>query len=150
MTDSASVIINNDIAAVTADTRRKVCWDFDGVVHRLPATWRNGLVNGEAIEGVRECMEKARARLALNVVLTARPNVEAVAAWLDSHGYAGLVEYVTNVKPPAVVYVDDRGLHFDSAVGVAAELEARLLTDARIRHAAHRPRRPRLTCARVR
>lgn len=111
-----------------------VAIDFDGVIHKYSRGWQGGKIYDPpmpgAIEAVKEIMEVESV-----VVFTARTDLEAVCAWLTSYGVE-CVSYddwqwslpserrgsvfwddksrvlVTNRKPAARVYLDDRAVKF--------------------------------------
>jgi len=116
-----------------------VALDFDGVIHRYSRGWQRGVIYDPpmdgAIEAVRDIMEVESV-----VVLTARTDLDAVCAYLTGHGLSCVTQddwdreraadsilassvgdsfwndrsrvLVTNRKPAARVYLDDRGVTF--------------------------------------
>jgi len=111
-----------------------VALDFDGVIHRYSKGWQGGVIYDPpmrgAIAAVREIMSVEAV-----VVFTARTDLDAVCVWLRArdiecvsqgewdaerpvgeHGNAFWNEkervLVTNRKPAARVYLDDRGVTF--------------------------------------
>lgn len=111
-----------------------VALDFDGVIHTYSQGWQRGRIYDPpmpgAIEAIREILDVEAV-----VVFTARTDLEAVCAWLriydiecvsqdewDSerpaaeHGSAFWNDMgrilVTNRKPAARVYLDDRAVKF--------------------------------------
>lgn len=69
---------------------------------------------GPPIPGALAAVKELGARYQL-VILTARPpgndKWQHVHDWLRHFGFPALP--VTNIKPAAVAYIDDHGLHFD-------------------------------------
>lgn len=69
-------------------------------------------------EGVFEAFQKLNSKGFKVVIFTARDDLESVKKWVDGHlvdqGYSHLVGQidVTNKKPRAIMYIDDRGLRF--------------------------------------
>lgn len=87
-----------------------VCIDLDGVLAEFAfATWAPGTV-GTPMPGAVKAMQKLGETYTL-VVLTARPLDEhpEIYQWCLDHGIP--VYAVTNRKPPALAYVDDRAVH---------------------------------------
>lgn len=104
--------------------------DFDGVIHDAYDGWRGGEIYGSplpgALDGLRELMKKHPV-----FIMTARPDLGPVCEWLHGHGFnvirqdacdedaknrwhaRGLL-LVTNVKLPAIAYIDDKGFGFES------------------------------------
>jgi 2'-5' RNA ligase len=87
-----------------------VCVDFDGVVHEGPHGLP-GLVEGDMVDGAAQGLKALSAKHKV-VLLTARTDFGAVRRWLEQHGVSQYVDEVTNVKPAASAYIDDRALHF--------------------------------------
>jgi len=89
-----------------------VAVDFDGVIHD-PTNRDPGYKMGKPMPGslhsVRELMQRYTV-----VILTARPpeSWKSIKDWLAYFGFPEM--RITNIKPPAVVYIDDHGLHFQS------------------------------------
>jgi hypothetical protein len=98
--------------------RPLVCVDLDGVLNTFDG-WRGADYFHPPRPGAREFLEKLNALGYEIVIFTVRwrPHVEQ---WLDENGLFGLVSRVTNEKPAAHAYVDDRAIcfrgDFDSAV----------------------------------
>lgn len=94
-----------------------ICVDFDGTIHQGPHGLP-GNVEGVLIKGAAGALKQLSDRFKV-VVLTARVDVAAVRDWLDAQGVGKYVDEVTNRKPPASAYIDDRATHFsdwDSAL----------------------------------
>lgn len=94
--------------------------DFDGVIHDYSEGWRGGEVYGDLVPGTAEALRQLSKNYKL-VVFTARFNLPDVHAFLHRKRIEHLFEGVTNVKPMAVAYIDDRAFHFDNWAGVLAE-----------------------------
>ena len=97
--------------------KKTICVDFDGVIN----SYKNGFGNGEfeepidgAIKGIVRLMKRG-----YNIViLTARENHRDIEDYisnhmreLDYHEFTDQFE-VTNVKPIAIAYIDDRAVRF--------------------------------------
>ena len=93
------------------DGRPIVCVDLDGVLNAFDG-WRGADFFHPPRPGAREFLESLNARGYRVVVFTVRwaPHVQD---WLARHGLAELVSEVTDRKPPAHVYVDDRAVCFE-------------------------------------
>ena len=95
-------------------TKRTVAIDMDGVLNTY-----TGWQGEDELFQPRENVQQFLALLASDwdvVIHTTRPPVK-VRQWLKQHGLDGYVADVTNVKPAAVAYVDDRALRFDGDYG---------------------------------
>lgn len=89
---------------------KTICVDFDGVIHKYSGGWRDGDIYDPPMDGAREKINLLMDRGFKVVVLTARTDFVAVRIWLKSYGFPDLE--VTNVKPPAIAYIDDRAIRF--------------------------------------
>ncbi len=87
-----------------------VCVDLDGVLNAFDG-WKGADVFHEPRPGAREFLKALDALGYSVVVFTCRwaPHVEQ---WLASHGLSEYVAAVTDKKPAAHVYVDDRAICF--------------------------------------
>lgn len=88
------------------DRQKTVCVDFDGVLTHVQGPYKWGHIGAPRPEGIKFL----RMLLAANfkvVILTARKETDLVAKWLGEQGVPGL--FVTNHKPPAIIYWDDHG-----------------------------------------
>lgn len=99
--------------------RKTVCIDFDGVVHSYESGWQGAdVIPDPPIEGAIEAIEAYRSagwHVAIHSSRTHQPGgIDAMEAWFAEHApsLVGEVEFPTH-KPPAQIYIDDRGHCFD-------------------------------------
>lgn len=85
--------------------------DFDGVIHAYTKGWNGGACYDDPSPGTLDALRELSKRYRL-VVFTARHDLVAVAAWLQTHRMAHYFDDVTNRKPAAVAYIDDRAVRF--------------------------------------
>lgn len=100
-------MITTDWAGIERPT---LCVDFDGVLNQYDGNYLAGPVHLPA-PGVRDFLTTLNDRY-LVVILTARETDE-VWAWLNLYALEGLVDGVTNQKPPAIAYIDDRAIQHE-------------------------------------
>lgn len=91
--------------------RNTLAVDFDGVIHSYENGWHGGSIYGELMEGCAEALRQLDKRYEL-VLFTARHNLEDVHLWLVTHHIRHLFHEITNRKPAAVAYLDDRAVRF--------------------------------------
>lgn len=98
--------------------RPTIAVDFDGVIHKYSNGWQDGEIYDDPIEGAFEKM----LRLYLDgfniVISTARTEIDSVKTWWNKWYHIKFpnsemfpVE-ITNKKPIAIAYIDDRGIKF--------------------------------------
>ena len=92
------------------DSRLTICVDLDGVLN-LFDEWRSPEYFHPPRPGAREFLAGLHAAGYRVVVFTVRWH-EWVAAWLVENELAEFVDEVTDRKPPAHAYVDDRAVCF--------------------------------------
>lgn len=84
--------------------------DFDGVIH-IGGHGMPGEVEGQMSDGCAQALKQLSERYRL-VVFTARQDFAAVRRWLVTQKISDLIDDVSNVKPQALAYIDDRAIHF--------------------------------------
>lgn len=107
------------------ENNNQVAIDFDGVIHRNSKGFHDGTVYDPPMEGAIEAI-KWFASQGLDIVLfTAkvkpdRPLVngktgeELIWEWLAKYEISSYIKEMTCEKPRAIVYIDDRGIRFES------------------------------------
>lgn len=119
-----------------------VAVDFDGVIHAYSKGWQDGSIYDEPMPGAFAALHELMRDYAVFVHTTR--NRRQVAAWIEQRaGYSiecvtspwpsqrsrkfwntqGCL-LVTNKKLPAVAYIDDRGIRFQSWDQALADLKA--------------------------
>lgn len=100
--------------------------DFDGVLHpHRPNAGAHEPV-GPPIDGAVGGMQKLAKRYQV-VIFTARSHLQPVRDWLRDNGLGDFADSVTNIKPPAAGYIDDRAIHFKGWDKLPSQLEKREL-----------------------
>jgi hypothetical protein len=89
---------------------KTIAVDFDGVIHRYRDGWQGGEIYDDMMPGCFEAIGKLKDKGYRVVVFTSRKNLVPVRDWLENHFDYPLE--VTNEKPPAIAYIDDRGIRF--------------------------------------
>ena len=103
-----------------------ICIDFDGVIHIMKGYdehydgWKNGAIEGELAPGAGEAIEKLQEKYNV-IVFTTRDNLTTVSLWLNEHNIS--CKRVTNHKPEAIAYIDDKGIRFESWDQVMDDIE---------------------------
>jgi hypothetical protein len=101
------------------DGRPVVCVDLDGVLNAFDG-WKGADYFHPPRPGAREFLARLNELGYRVVVFTVRwgPHVQE---WLARYDLAGYVADVTDRKPPAHVYVDDRAICFQGDFGAALD-----------------------------
>lgn len=100
-----------------------VAIDFDGVIHQYSKGWHDGSVYDPPVPGALQALAQLR-RLYAIAIFTTR-EVYQVGDWFVDHGCNDVTcvwtppfwsdqtrILITNIKPAASVYIDDRALRF--------------------------------------
>lgn len=89
--------------------------DFDGTIAGYDHGWQ-GPPAEDPTKGVREALRAFVAKGYTIVVFSCRANtadgVQDISNWLMEHHLREFVSEITNVKPRALAYIDDRGIAF--------------------------------------
>jgi hypothetical protein len=101
--------------------------DFDGVIHAYSRGWEDGSIYDEPVPGVADALAGLSRYFRL-VIFTARdsPDLPKIRKWLAAEGLDEHISEVTNRKPKAWAYIDDRAIRFESwgqALDTLAALE---------------------------
>lgn len=91
-------------------TDKTIAIDFDGVIHKYSKAYHDGSIYDGPIEGARDALRLLKKKGYKVVIFTARPNADEIVGWLKTHRIE--VDEITNKKPKAVAYIDDRAIRF--------------------------------------
>lgn len=109
-----------------ARTRPTIAVDFDGVIHAYRHGWQDGTIYDEPMPGAAESLRMLIDKGFRVVIHSSRASTvqkrAEIMEWLDNYD----IPYhdVTNLKPAAIVYLDDRALKFDNWNQAVAALSA--------------------------
>jgi hypothetical protein len=105
-------------------TPRTIALDFDGVIHSYVSGWTGPTPVDPPVIGARDAIATIRALGHRVVVFSCRAEtqdgMDGILGWLALHDIR--VDEVTNVKPHAVLYVDDRGVRFEGSWDAIVDL----------------------------
>lgn len=98
---------------------KTLCFDFDGVFHLYTSGWKGaGVIPDPPVPGMVDAVRRLQSLGWTCVVCSSRARtiegMDAIISWLKANGFPPLSVYET--KPPAELYIDDRGLRFDGSV----------------------------------
>jgi hypothetical protein len=105
--------------------------DFDGVIHGYSRGWQGGEIYDPPVPGALEALAKINEKY--DVVIFTTRKTDGVLDWITAECLKADVPipwplHVTNTKPLARLYIDDRGYRFTdwpSALAVLDELAAK-------------------------
>ena len=94
--------------------KKTIVFDFDGVIHRYSKGWQDGSIYDEPVDGIKEVISKLHNEYNIVIVSSRckeQKSKEEMIRWLDKYN----IEYdsLTNIKVPAIVYIDDRAITFN-------------------------------------
>jgi len=105
--------------------KKTIAFDFDGVIHKYSKGWQDGKIYDEPVEGALEAIVELLIKGYKVSVFTTRENTAEVRNWIIDklHECKAVVSKVfhqfpredfevTNKKPIAIAYIDDRGIRF--------------------------------------
>lgn len=104
---------------------RRVAVDFDGVLHAYSRGWQDGAIYDDLVPGALVGLAQLALLGCELVVFTSREDLQAVTDWLAARVPSDLNLTVTNRKPIAMAYIDDRAIRFtdwDSTVSQVRDL----------------------------
>ena len=91
------------------DNHNLICIDWNGVLDTY-----TGYANGKVYPirpGAKEFLFELRKQGYRLAIMTAAPK-HIVEQWIVDNGIGDMIEQVTNVKLPAILYIDDRAICF--------------------------------------
>ncbi len=94
--------------------QKTISIDFDRVVHKYSRSFYNGKPYDVPVEGAIEAILTLQSKGFEVIILTAKTSLgekrnKLIRAWFRK--YRVKVK-VTNIKPPAIAYIDDRAIRF--------------------------------------
>jgi len=96
--------------------------DFDGVIHKNSKGYHDGTIYDDPLPGTEEALEKLSKKYNL-IIYTCKINPERplvngktasemIWKWLEKHNLRQYIKEVTNEKPRALFYIDDKVIRF--------------------------------------
>ena len=98
-------------------SKKTIAVDFDGVIHKYSKGWEDGSIYDEPIEGAIEALIELN-RKGYDVVVFSTREPEPMQKWFfkwynELYPNCEIFQIkFTNKKPPAIAYIDDRGIRF--------------------------------------
>ena len=101
----------------TSMKNKTLATDFDGVLHRYSRGWYDGSIYDVPMEGAVDFTTKLTNEGWKLIVFTTRKEIEQIKLWLKKYNFPDME--VTNTKPIATAYIDDRAIRFTNWQDVA-------------------------------
>lgn len=108
-----------------SDRKKTLAVDFDGVIHKYRKGFHDGTIYDEPMKKAKKGLEELVAAGWQVVIFTTRLNPQfgiensqeqraKIIDWLEQHGMFEHSHWhdVTNNKPAAIAYIDDRAIRF--------------------------------------
>lgn len=89
--------------------KKKIFIDFDGVINDYSG-WKDGEMNNPK-EGALDFIKELN--LNYDIWIFSSRDRQKIQEWLIKYRFDKYIKGVTNIKEPAYVYIDDRGIRFD-------------------------------------
>ena len=86
-----------------------ICIDLNGVLDEYSG-WNGRVAEHPVVEGAHEFLQELRKHFNTIVIFTATMPISFAENWLRKNGFEDEVDFCTNHKVPAQVYVDDRAV----------------------------------------
>ena len=117
-------MMNDFLKKVNAQVNTTIAVDFDGVIHKNSKGFHDGTVYDEPLEGSIEALKNLSKEYTL-VIFTCKANsqrplingktgIELIWEWLVKYNIAEYISEVTDIKPRAKFYIDDKGIKFEN------------------------------------
>lgn len=123
---STKISTNNKLGTIGA---KDLYIDFDGVVHRYSEGFKDGFIYDIPMEGCKEALQILSNKFNL-VLFSARISAQEdgngkqdIIDWLEKYGLSKYFSKITDVKGPAVAYIDDMAIRHTDWNTTMAKLE---------------------------
>lgn len=95
-------------------SKQTIAVDFDGVIHAYSKGWADGTIYDPPIAGAMDALLNLMNRGYKIVIFSARP-AELIRPWMELHWTFKMypMPEITNIKPAAIAYIDDRAVKFN-------------------------------------
>jgi len=116
--------MNDFLKKVKKEISSTIAIDFDGVIHRNSKGYHDGTLYDFPVEGAAEALKLLSKKYTL-IIYTCKANperpltngktgVELIWEWLDKYNLKQYISNITDKKPRAAVYIEDKAIRFES------------------------------------
>lgn len=110
---------------------KRLCVDFDGVLHSYTSPWAGAsVVQDPPVDGAISFLVQAITRFSVAIFSSRNKQdggIKAMKDWLVENGFPGVLLHQLEFpldKPPAHVYLDDRGWQFNGTFPTLDAIDA--------------------------
>ena len=106
------------------DEFNQIAIDFDGVIHLCSKGFHDGTIYDPPIEGSLEAVKEIASKYTVVVysakarsdrpLVDGKTGIELIWEWLEQWNMKQYISDVVVNKPNALIYIDDKGLKFES------------------------------------
>ena len=106
--------------------------DFDGVIHLDSKGFHDGTIYDDPVEGTEEALKLLSKKYTLIIftckgredrpLINGKTGTELIWEWLKKHDFDKYISEVTNKKPRAKFYIDNKGVTFTTWGKVLSEV----------------------------
>lgn len=129
---AADILERNLYEISNKSSKPTIAIDFDGVLHAYSRGWEDGVIYDDPTPMSAGALSNLELDYQL-IVFTAREDLDPVRKWLKEH-YPNNDLKVTNRKPKAKIYIDDRAIRFDGWVNTMEAINIIEREDKRLIH----------------
>ena len=110
---------------------KTVCFDFDGVIHSYASGWKGeGIISDPPVPGIEQVLFELSSKYEIVIQSTRCISLKgrsAITEWLEKYNLSQFITRLYCEKPPAVIYIDDRGYRFDGNTNGLADKISKLI-----------------------
>ncbi len=121
------------IDTLNEQTSNTIGVDFDGVIHKNSKGFYDGTIYDEPVDGTKEALEILSKKFNL-VIYTCKGNInrplingktgiQLIWQWLKKYNFDIYISEVTDKKPRALFYIDDKAITFTTWKDVLDTIE---------------------------
>lgn len=109
-------------------SKEVIAVDFDGVMHKNSKGYFDGAVYDDIVEGTKEALQFLSTKYKLIIytckadperpLVNGKNGIELIEEWLEKQQINQYISGITNKKPRALFYIDDKAIRFTNWVTV--------------------------------
>ena len=115
------------------ESNSTIAIDFDGVIHKNSKGFHDGTIYDDLLPSTKEALEFLSKKYKLIIytckatperpLVNGKTGVELIWEYLEKHDLAKFIDSITNKKPWALFYIDDKAIRFDSWKQILNEID---------------------------